>query len=404
MEWRRNGSSMDIRGFIQKDATAGSGTGIVSLQIPDGKMFDPSKSVFSGSWTLLGVDKGSNFISVGGSNSTISFRTNNSVILGQQWLANTAMEFGVSIPIAQWAGSGTVGLVQGYEEYASNSDVSATASVTASGFLQGFGNFGGFGGGWAVGTVWTRRIKFTQPVQWGRDSLSLGIRDTTTGIIYDDVTQRGYIQQYLLAATNEYGFVFKAVLGDQYAVDVLFVQGGRLASGTWGGSGSPFSDFAGNAQWFIKKTSAGKPGETLPLVRAEYTMSTTIVPTTLPTQVPLTTKVKDTHSCVSNNAFTFPFDGTFLIEAQTGASAAVNATSNVDLNAILYRSGTQIATYRIYAARAIAALSGCDGSGAITIEGKAGDVIKISIVCGSSTPNTTGNISSGRFAFTLMGR
>jgi hypothetical protein len=133
-------------------------------------------------------------------------------------------------------------------------------------------------------------------------------------------------------------------------------------------------------------------------------MSTTIVPTTLPTQVPLTTKVKDTHSCVSNNAFTFPFDGTFLIEAQTGASAAVNATSNVDLNAILYRSGTQIATYRIYAARAIAALSGCDGSGAITIEGKAGDVIKISIVCGSSTPNTTGNISSGRFAFTLMGR
>jgi hypothetical protein len=236
--------------------------------------------------------------------------------------------YNVRIKNAQWAGSGTVGLVQNYEEYASNSDVSTTAVVTGSGFLQGFGNFGGFGSGWATGTDWKRRVRFSQPIQWGRDTITVGLREVSTNNTWDQAEKTAMVYSLQRQASISYGYTISPVSGDLYSADISFLAGGRIATNnTYGTSGAGWSDLATNCRWFVKKTSAGKPGEipSAPTVTVSGQAGNTAI-----NEAPIwTTKLEDSHNAFNKDTsvFTAPIPGNYLFTGSlytAHGSAAVN--------------------------------------------------------------------------------
>ena len=131
------------------------------------------------------------------------------------------------------------------------------------------------------------------------------------------------------ASANAYGIRCTPVVNDPYSVDIIFCTGGRASSGaSYGSNGAPWTDLAGNSAWFVKKTSAGKPGETLPLVKIDARVNTTQTGTSI--QVLFGAKRKDTHSCLDNSSgkslFTVPVTGTYLIDYQLDFVGAPGST------------------------------------------------------------------------------
>ena len=135
-------------------------------------------------------------------------------------------------------------------EFASNSDASSTPSVTASGFLNGFDNYGAFGN-WAVGTAWTRRVKFLTPINWGKDSFNFWVKLMSDGRIWPFATN---MVTLMLQNTTIYGYSIDPVHSDPYSLDITFHPGGRYPSGsTYGSYGAPFSEFGAGWCWFVEK-------------------------------------------------------------------------------------------------------------------------------------------------------
>lgn len=222
--------------------------------------------------------------------------------------------------IAQWTSN--VNLASDFTEYASNSDATATASVTTSGFLKGFGNFGTFGA-WTVGTEWIRRIKFNQPIQWGRDKLSFGIRLMSTGETWEGEHVSTHICNFTYQNASRYGYSLHPVASDPYAVDVKFQSNGRVTNGAYSANGSAFSDFGTNWNWWVRKISNSNMAEVLPVVRAEYTNA---LAASSANPIVYSAKVEDTHSAYSGSTgiFTAPISGVYLIEAVVISAAALS--------------------------------------------------------------------------------
>lgn len=156
-----------------------------------------------------------------------------------------------TVPIAEWAGSGTVNLAQNDVEYASNSDTSSTASVTASGFAYGPSGTA-FGSSWSTYTQWTRRVRFQTPIQPG-DSVELEIAESASGPWVPWSTRSA---PYTSANTSAYGPQVARV--NSTDVDVIFNQQGASAAGaaTYGANGALWSSYVG-FYWRIRKSSAG---------------------------------------------------------------------------------------------------------------------------------------------------
>lgn len=341
--YRRNLENIDL--FLTY-AASGAATGVISIlandllsslglttnqqsmTIPGAVGYNPTGSVFfNGMWNpITGIFRGPD----------ISTWTTTAPFT---WATGSQINIIVSLQISQLTGSGTVGLVENYEEYVSNSDVSSTASVTGSGFLQGFGQFGGFGSGWAVGTVWTRRVKLQQPYQPGRDTITVGLRLPSTGQTWDDAANSGYIQRYIQIYNTTYGFSWEPVAGDSYLIDVKFYAGGRKSSGaTIGANGLPFSDLNG-FEWFVKKVSAGKPGQELPTVRAEVENSSARPGSAY---LLFSSKIEDTNSCFSTATGVFtPCIGGLL---RIFGNVLNSTTATCTLYVVVKRGGTTVRT------------------------------------------------------------
>jgi hypothetical protein len=404
--WRRVGSFIEVIGRLIVSSTAGTGSTSVNISLPQIGI-TIGRSGEYGLWASVTSDSAGALTRMHGNftcsadSSVLSFRTYNTstgnvnALVGSDLIAGKNIGYQFMIPIAQWAGSGTVGTVQNYVEYASNSDVTATASVTGSGFLQGFGNFGGFGSGWAVGTTWVRRVKFQQPIQWGMDEILIGLTLPTNGSIWDHAEYSSYMIAASAFGNQTIGFKVDPVAGDPYSADVSFFAGGRKSSGAYGSVGSPWSDLT-LFKWFAKKTSAGKPGETLPLIRAEYTMASTLVPSAANTVIPLTTKVIDSHSCVSGNNFIVPISGYYLCETTIGGNTVTTSSCLTTTQITVGGSGVRLLSQIMSPAG-----TRLFGGGAKSLYLNAGEVLAFGVY---TEGNTGGNITSARCAVTLIGR
>lgn len=295
---RRNGDQMD---FDLEYTLSGAVTGAMGCSqttiLPAGlTTSDAGKSVpitildsgvtyWSGVWDLGGLFYGPN-------GQTAWYNINPIT-----WASGDRIYIRISLKINQY--SNTIQVSGEGVEYASNSDVTATASVTASGFINGFGNFGTFGSGWVAGSTFTRRIKFTSPINWGRDELILGLRDNISPRWYDDAEQSGQIVNGR-QGTSVYGYTIIPVIGDNYSADVTFAAGGRISTNaTYGGVGAAFSDFGLNWNWWIKKTSGGNLAQVPPVVFAEATGCSS---TASGAVLNLTTKTEDTNNILTVGA------------------------------------------------------------------------------------------------------
>lgn len=280
LQYRRVGSAIEIRGVIAMSAL-GTSLSALEFTLPPG--LTPDQSVISAARNRRNDDVGSGSLyratavttvqtfpridstatSSSGQN-VFGFTTSSggtpetySSLVPANWSSGSDrlyMQF--RIPIAEWAGSGTVQLAQNDVEYAWNSDVSATASVTGSGFGYGPSGVEFPDSNWAIGTNYIRRVQFQTPVQVG-DSVIVEIDYNNDGR-WEPITN---IIPQAAQSTVSYGCGIYPVPNSGLQYDVYFRSGGAFANGaSYGANGTTsWSNFGANAnaRWRVRKSSAG---------------------------------------------------------------------------------------------------------------------------------------------------
>ena len=154
------------------------------------------------------------------------------------------------VPIAEWASSGVINLASNDVQYAWNSDVSGTASVTASGFAYGPSGVG-FSASWTIGTEWIRRVRFQTPIQ-ATDIITLEIESTASTARW--VPYESRYQGFSRQGGAEYGPRLVNISATDF--DVYFSGGGIYSGATYASNGAAFSGIS-TQKWRLKKTSGG---------------------------------------------------------------------------------------------------------------------------------------------------
>jgi hypothetical protein len=260
LQYRRVGSSIEIKGTITVGTVT---TGAATFTLPSGITINTSliaatsqnvlgywsdlkasANIITGGWTgavyyngtttLLGLDSTTNASRVfAGTNSNSLFASGDPLTVN------------CTVPVAEWAGSGTTTLAtRSVEEYAWNSDTT-DASTTASGFSNGpsgvlVGSFTAF--------ERIKRVRFTTPIL-STDSIFIEINDGNGWI------NGAQLFTYIPQGTSRYGVI--SVQVNSTDVDVKFQQtGSRPTNPTYAGAGDPWSTFS-TYRWRLRKVSSG---------------------------------------------------------------------------------------------------------------------------------------------------
>lgn len=164
------------------------------------------------------------------------------------------------VPVAEWAGSGTVNVGQNYVEYAYN-----TSGITSAGATDttafGYGPAGALIGSIASSTTTlsftTMRVRFQRPIQ-PSDIITVETDDASVGVYWLPVgTASTRIGPFTRQGTAAYGVTFNVVNATD--VDVSFANAGRISSNTsYAGAGGAWSSVSVD-RWRVVKTSAGVP-------------------------------------------------------------------------------------------------------------------------------------------------
>jgi microcystin-dependent protein len=101
--WRRVGDEMEIEFYASKDATSGTGVGIITVSYPTGysalavNIMYPAMFCYSAGngWQAYAINCGTTSFTFIGGETEQNFR-------GQDWGANQPLGFRASVPIAQW--------------------------------------------------------------------------------------------------------------------------------------------------------------------------------------------------------------------------------------------------------------------------------------------------------------
>jgi len=165
----------------------------------------------------------------------------------------------VRVPIAEWAGSGTVNVAQNDVEYASNSNSTSSDNTTAFAYGPGGSDIPSITAS-GVATQVQKRVSFPTAFQSGEYPLVL-VQLAGTGIwtpIGTSIDYPAEILQNTGAAARHYGICCRRVSGSSTDVDVFFGGAGRTPSGTsYGATGSNFPANSGD-KYVVVKTKAGQ--------------------------------------------------------------------------------------------------------------------------------------------------
>lgn len=267
VSYRRVGSRIEVQGYWTNgtvDTNQARFTLPLSLTI-DGSSIPSGSTQIVGYWQHASVSatfpKRGTILATGGQNyvrfSIDDYTNSTSPLTAQNANAFTqnaiSFEINFSLPIAEWSSSGTVNLGAAAQvEYAYNSDVTSTASVTASGFASGPSGVA-ISSNWSTNTSFTRRVRFQYPTQ-SDDVVVLEL----------NYIGRGWVplEQYyprLRQASNFYGAELQPVSGSTTDYDVAFNIGGyEAANATYGGNGTTWSNLS-SSSWRVRKAKASSP-------------------------------------------------------------------------------------------------------------------------------------------------
>lgn len=275
--FRRVGDSMQVRAGVQNPTTWSGGA--YTLTIPNSLTINTAVSGTNAEQTVFGgaifydnsAGSGAQGIYHGGvlySSSTVVRIGGDTYNLNDVWsvagsrpVAPANGSDGISVdftvPISQWAGSGTVNLAQNDVEYAWNSSTADSDDTTSFAYGPVGASIGSFTA--ARG----KRVRFLTPIQ-STDEIVLQVQDQTTSPgPWVDVSAANY-QNGLLPLHREANKMYGMGLDARYKtggtdVDVRFGTYGDIGAGNpaYGDVGTAWSSFS-NYKWRVRKTSGGQ--------------------------------------------------------------------------------------------------------------------------------------------------
>ena len=262
-KYRRVGSSAEFQIKYTSGTTSGS---IFSVTTPTGMTIDSSAQlkivgfaltqnsvtsavnntapvfVASGDTNLVKISN----IGSGASTNNLAAIAGNAV-----FVSSTAQSLEFSIPIAEWAGSGTVNLAQNDVEWAWNSDTSAITDTGTTNF--GYGPSGvSIISSTPAATQIVKRVRFQSPIQVG-DRLELELwNGYTWNLVPASVTTSGgnLIELFRFDGTNFIGI--SGLQGISGSPNDVYVSIGKYSAGatqTW--------STVSTSKWRLRKSSAG---------------------------------------------------------------------------------------------------------------------------------------------------
>lgn len=265
-KWRRVGSSAEVD--IALTITA-AGSGTYTLSLPAGLTVD--YTAMGSITTDYGIGRGNGYVVtnaaatrievVPGFNSSgvfnnkiIVYKYNSSVLTSTDITgASSTISTFVTVPIAEWAGSGTVQLAQNDVEYAYNTSTSTTTNDTTSfgygpqgALIQNITTVGGL----------DRTVQFQTPIQAG-DVITVEMQSSSAGASWIPVGRYAGVD-FNFANQNgtTYGVGLFTTNVSNNQVVVRFGQYAYNLS-TYGAAGQPWSTSGGNYRWRVRKSSAG---------------------------------------------------------------------------------------------------------------------------------------------------
>jgi hypothetical protein len=331
-QWRRVGSSMEVRGQVTF-SSAGSTTFVVYVPAgytPDmGNYTDLSTNPF-----ILGVatwyDAGSSFNTgyfspkLAGSGGTgIAFGSLGSNVLSASGFANgDVFTYNFSVPISQWTSN--VNLISDFTEYSSNSGMGASTDTTSFAYGQD-------GSPFPTATYpvngYTKQVRFQRPLL-PTDLLVLEMRYDTSGQWQRVDTIAGVSMRDNICYNTKVNSTDINILFRQYAYNTT----------NW------YSDSAlQNSRWRVRKISNGNMAEVPALVYAKYSNGTATFITSNLVIVNYDTKVEDTHNAVTVGAswkFTAPYSGLYSIQASVVTGIVNAALVGYQYFSALVKNGT----------------------------------------------------------------
>ena len=265
--YRQVGSTLEAKFTFTKDATAGTGATTVTVSLPANLSIDFTKistdeQSYAGSYDFRNgsspnTNNPGSVKITSGSTTTFYFQKSGAAVAaltGADFPGTARIEGAISLPIAQWAGSGTVQLAQNDVEYAFNSSTSTSAGDTTS---FGYGPSGAQIQ--SITASLNRRVRFQSPIQPGDQLVVEVSTDRLKWQPVQSITQINSqeIQPFSFQNTALGGVGVYAIINST-DVDVRFGQYAALNGSTFGATGSVWSaGGAGAAYWRVRKSSAG---------------------------------------------------------------------------------------------------------------------------------------------------
>jgi hypothetical protein len=274
-EMQRVGEYMVVQGRFQAGTVAAS---ISKIAMPTGYTIN-SAALSShasgqgiGDWEQIQTAGSSNFFAVGGNNGLIIYDGSDTANIyfsytsasnayakinaGSVFSNTSHIVFRCRIPIAEWAGSGTVNVAQNDTEYAYNSNTATGGDTTSFAY-------GPAGGGvpsvtQSLGTsVQNYRVRFQTPIQQ-TDKLFLEFQIAGTGPWLTPEQDGNNIQSFGYNGGNSVG-VFLAFVNST-DVDVKFAASGASNTGIYAsGTAGNYNTWASlsTTKWRVRKVAGG---------------------------------------------------------------------------------------------------------------------------------------------------
>lgn len=268
--WRRVGASMQIRGRFTSGTTTAT---TASFTLPNNLTIDAS--AISNQVHVVGKfwrDQASSnaykqgaLLAANSATMVIQFSYDDTAAAGSPLTAVSGNTLGVTglavsiiceVPIAEWAGSGTVQLAQNDVEYASNSgNVTAAGGSDTTSFAYGPGGSSILAyNSTTVSSVTSFTVQFQTPIQSG-DQVVLEL--SSDGLRWTPVSigNAGTVSGLTFQSTAIYGAGVRVTSATQAIVE--FGNAGRVPTGgVYGAVASSWSG-ATTLKWRVRKSSAG---------------------------------------------------------------------------------------------------------------------------------------------------
>jgi hypothetical protein len=257
--WRRVGANMEARLIWGGGSAVNSTANNVTFNMPAGYTIDSTALAStsqrdilgSGQWLSSGGTRGALFPVYGSSTTVIFQKQGGTTLIESDLGTGWELDFSISVPIAEWAGSGTVNVVQNDVEYVSNSSSTDAADTTSFAY-------GPTGSSIAPLTAARlKRVRFLTPVQ-ATDKLFVEVM--TSGGDWIDVAYSTYINglcAFQYQNGNSYGIGLSASSVNATDIDVAFGVYGYASGATYGAAGTAWSGFSAY-KWRVRKVSGGQ--------------------------------------------------------------------------------------------------------------------------------------------------